>query len=179
MTFVTLILRCVYNDRIGVRVNRCFLRRHSRLGVTVVEFDIVAPLFFEVARSGFSVDDDDCMDSRKRTLAAREYAGCDETDSAGSPIFTEDELAMHLAESGNLTANTNLLKSQKRACGKRTLARWILNPSVQPVEMVAARLATRPIPQEYDAFTVDEVTATHGVRRASRRTLKERKRQRT
>ena len=54
-----------------VKVNRCFLRRHSRLGVTVVEFNIVAPLFFEVARSGFSVADDDCTDSRKRTLASR------------------------------------------------------------------------------------------------------------
>ncbi len=93
-------------------MNRCFLRRHSRLGVTVVEFDIVAPLFFEVARSGFSVADDDCTDSRKRTLAVREDAGCDETDPAGSPISTVDELAMHLAESGNLTANTSLWKSQ-------------------------------------------------------------------
>ena len=29
--------------------------------------------------------------------------------------------------------------------------------SVQPVEIVAARLLARPIPREYDAFTVDEV----------------------
>ncbi len=76
----------------------------------VVEFDIVAPLFFEVARSGFSVADDDCTDSRKRTLAAREDAGCDETDPAGSPIFTVDELAMHPSEFGKLAARHNLVE---------------------------------------------------------------------
>lgn len=40
--------------------------------------------------------------------------------------------------------------------GKRTLAQWILNRSVQPVEMLLLDAAS-PIPQEDAPFTVDEL----------------------
>ncbi len=64
---------------------------------------------------------------------------------------------MDPAESGKLAARYNLVEIAE-ACreGSEVFKLDCWNPaSVQPVEVVAARLLARPILQEYDAFTVE------------------------